>query len=88
MSNNTEDIYADWDLAIEQHRGELISSLNTALSALTQASTAISALTSNQVYDVDFAEDVAGNDVAAFVADSMRLTRAAYAITRDVTDRN
>jgi hypothetical protein len=43
-------------VAVEHHRGELISSLNTALAALTQASTAIRALTSNQVYDVEFAE--------------------------------
>jgi hypothetical protein len=44
--------------------GELISSLNTALAALTQASTAIAALTSNQVYDVEFAESHSGADVA------------------------
>jgi hypothetical protein len=85
---DTDDYYADWDLAIEHHRGQLISSLNTALAALAQASTAIAALTSNQVYDVEFAEDPAGADVAAFLADSLRFTRAAYATTRDVTQRS
>ncbi|SOJ57004.1 hypothetical protein MSIMFB_04482 [Mycobacterium simulans] len=78
--------YADWELEIEHHRGQLISSLNTAMTALAQARTAITALTSNQVYDVEFAEGVAGGDVAAFVADSLRFTRAAYAITHETTE--
>ena len=85
---DTENVYVDWDLEVEHHRGQLISSLNTALSALAQASIAIAALTSNQVYDVEFAEDTAGADVAAFITDSLRGTRAAYAITRDVTERS
>jgi hypothetical protein len=85
---NTEDSYHHWDWAIDSHRGELISSLNTALTALTQAGAAIANLTSNQVYDIEFAESDRGGDVAAFIADGLRYTRAAYAITQDATDRN
>jgi hypothetical protein len=40
----------------------------------------------NQVYDVEFAEGTIGNDVAAFLDDGLRFTRAAYARTREVTD--
>ena len=82
------DPYADWHLEIEHHRGQLINSLNTALTALAQAKTAITALASNQIYDVEFAEDAAGPDVAAFLADSLRFTRAAYAITHATTERS
>ncbi|ETZ38095.1 hypothetical protein [Mycobacterium intracellulare] len=85
---DAENIYADWDLEIEHHRGQLITSLNTALSALTQAHTAVSALLSDQVYDVEFSEATTGEDVAAFTTESLRLTRAAYALTRHVTDRS
>lgn len=81
------DPYTNWDLEIEHHRGQLISSLNTALTALGQAGIAITALTSNQVYDVEFAEGTPGADVATFIADSTRFTRAAYAITHATTER-
>lgn len=81
------DSYADWDLEIEHHRGQLISSLNTALTALAQAGIAIAALTSKQVDDVEFAEGAPGADVSALIADSARFTRAAYAITHATTER-
>lgn len=86
--SNAENMYTDWDIVIDTHRGELITSLNTALGALTQAASAIAALTSDRIYDVEFAEGAAGPDVAAFVADSLRLTRAAYTLTREVTERS
>lgn len=78
---DAENIYADWDLEIEHHRGQLITSLNTALSALTQAHAAVTALLSDQVYDVEFSAGTTGEDVAAFTTESLRLTRAAYALT-------
>ena len=81
------DHYADWDQEIDEYRGQLISSLNTALAALTHAHVAIAALTSDKVYDVEFAEAAAGHDVATFVADSLRFSRAAYAIAHSVTER-
>ncbi|AYE99332.1 hypothetical protein C0J29_30645 (plasmid) [Mycobacterium paragordonae] len=85
---DAENIYADWDLEIEHHRTQLVNSLNTALSALTGAHTAVSALLSDQVYDVEFTEATTGEDVAAFITESLRLSRAAYALTQHITDRS
>lgn len=81
------DHYTDSDHQIEDCRGQLISSLNAALTALTQAHAAITALISDKVYDVAFAKCGAGHDVGAFVTDSLRFTRAAYAITHSATER-
>ena len=58
-----------------------------ALAALHHASRALAELTSDSVYDVEFAEVAAGGDVAAFIDDSLRFTRAAYAIAHTVTER-
>lgn len=86
---DAENLYADWDLEIEHHRGQLVTSLNTALSALTGAHAAVSTLLSDPVYDVEFSEGTSsGEDVAAFITESLRLTRAAYALTQHVTDRS
>jgi hypothetical protein len=80
------DHYTAQDIAIDNHRMDLICAMNGALAALTRASTSLSALMNNQVYDVEFAEGTIGTDVAAFLDDSLRFTRAAYARTREVTD--
>lgn len=80
-----ENIYHDREIEIESSRGDLIAALNTALGTLAQANSAITALASDQVYDVEFAEGSTGSDVAGFVADSLRFTRAAYALTHTVT---
>lgn len=85
---DAENIYADWDLEIEHHRAQLITRLNTALAALTQAHAAVAALLSDQVYDVEFSEGTTGEDVPAFTNESLRLTRAAYALTQHVTHRS
>ncbi|KQH80014.1 hypothetical protein AO501_12540 [Mycobacterium gordonae] len=85
-----ENIYADWDLEIRHHRQRLLASLTNAVSALGQAAGAVNALLSEQVYDVEFTEAGAGEDIAAFTTESLRLTRAAYALTRlleHATDR-
>lgn len=80
------DFYSDHARVIDEHRVKLIIELNTALAALQQASTTINELCSDQVYDVEFAEGHDGGDVAAFIADSLRYTRAAYTIAHDVTE--
>lgn len=85
---DAENLYADWDLEIEHHRAQLVTSLTAALAALTGAHTAVSALLSDQVYDVEFSEATTGEDVAAFITESLRLTRAAYALIQHVTDRS
>lgn len=81
-----DDFYTQHDMLIDDHRVKLITQLNTALAALHQASTTINELCSDQVYDVEFAETPAGGDVAAFIADSLRYTRAAYTIAHDITE--
>jgi hypothetical protein len=80
------DHYTDHDFAIDGHRADLICAMNTALSALDQAAKSVAALMSNRVYDSEFAEGNIGGDVTAFLDDSLRFTRAAYARTREVTD--
>jgi hypothetical protein len=87
IMSHTDDIYTDWAIDIDQHRIELTTALNTALAALAKASTAIAELTSNRVYDVEFAEGHDGADVAAFIDDSLRYSRAAYAIAHTITER-
>jgi hypothetical protein len=74
-------------IAIDERRVELTTALNTALAALAEASTAIANLTSKWVYDVEFAEGHDGADIAAFIDDSLRYTRAAYAIAHLITER-
>ena len=82
-----DDFYADWHAEIDQHRIALLAALNTALAALDEASRAWAELTSNQLYDIEFAETRTGEDVGAFLDDSSRYTRAAYAITHRITER-
>ena len=72
---------------IDERRIALTAALNTALAALDQANAALAELTSDHVYDVEFAESHAGGDVAAFIDDSLRYTRAAYAIAYSITER-
>jgi hypothetical protein len=81
---DAENIHHDWEIEIDIYRGDLIAALNTALGALARASSAVTALASD-LHDVEFAEDTAGSDVAAFVADGVRFIRAAYALTHTIT---
>lgn len=81
------DFYTDHAMLIDEYRIKLTTALNSALSALHNASTSLAELTSNHLYDVEFAEGHDGGDVAAFIDDSLRFTRAAYAITHTITER-
>lgn len=81
------DVYTDQAMHIDERRIALTTALNTALAALRNASMALAELTSNHVYDVEFAEGHDGGDVAAFIDDSLRFTRAAYTIAADITER-
>lgn len=44
-------------------------------------------LRSNSVYDVEFVEGRDGRDVATFLDESIRHTRAAYAVVHTVIDQ-
>ncbi|KMO69832.1 hypothetical protein [Mycolicibacterium chlorophenolicum] len=82
-----EDFYTEHAMVIDEYRIKLTTALNTALAALHNASMSLAELTSNHVYDVEFAEGHAGGDAAAFIDDSLRSTRAAYSIAHTVTER-
>lgn len=75
----------DRDLEIDSCRTELIAALQTARDALTRADRALAALTSSPLHDVEFADGSTGGDVAAFLAEGLRLARAAAALTRAIT---
>ncbi len=81
------DYWTDHAIEVDQRRIALTVALNTALAALDQASSALGELTSDHVYDVEFAEGRDGDDVAKFLDDSLRYTRAAYAIAHTITSR-
>ncbi|ORW06385.1 hypothetical protein [Mycobacterium kyorinense] len=76
----------DNELAIDNHRGELICAISGAINALTRASGSLAALMSNRLYDIEFTEGTTGADLAAFLDDSLRFARAAYLLTQEVID--
>ncbi|QEN17624.1 hypothetical protein ACRDU6_00435 (plasmid) [Mycolicibacterium sp. ELW1] len=78
--------YTDWDRDIEEARAELLGSLADAINALTRAQRAVTALTSDQVFDVEFAEGTPGPDSTSFITDSVRNCRAAYHIVHGIID--
>jgi hypothetical protein len=82
------DFLTDVEIDIDNHRMALNEALNSALSSLDRAAKSIAVLRSNQIYDVEFAEGTAGSDVASFLTDSLRNTRAAYSIAHDITERS
>ena len=43
-------------------------------------------MTSKHVYDIEFAENPQGDDIASFLTDSLRNTRAAYHIAHRVIE--
>lgn len=78
----------DLEIDIDNHRMALNEALNTALAALDRAAKSVAVLRSNQIYDVEFAEGTAGSDIASFITDSLRNTRAAYTIAHDISERS
>lgn len=76
----------DWATEIDQARIELDGALVDAINALTRAQRALTTLTSDQVFDIEFTEDPRGADTGSFIADSLRNCRAAYHIVHRVID--
>jgi hypothetical protein len=77
---DSTDWHADWATEIDDARLALDGALVDAINALTRAQRALSTLTSEHVYDIEFVEDPRGADTASFIADSLRNSRAAYHI--------
>jgi len=72
---------------ITQTRGHLLNHLADAVKALQKAAGSLQQLRSNTVYDAEFVDGRDGRDVATFLDDSIRQTRAAYAVVHTVIDQ-
>ncbi|MDM3909611.1 hypothetical protein [Mycobacterium intracellulare] len=72
---------------IAEMRSQLLNHLADAVKALQKASSSLAQLRSNSVYDVEFTDGRDGRDVATFLDDSIRQTRAAYAVVHTVIDK-
>lgn len=72
---------------IAETRSHLLTDLADAVKALQQAASSLAQLRSNAVYDVEFIDGRDGRDVATFLDDSIRQTRAAYAVVHTVIDK-
>jgi hypothetical protein len=57
------------------------------IQALQRATATFDKLRSNAVYDVEFVDGRDGRDIAAFLDDSIRYARAAYAVVHTVIDK-
>ncbi len=72
---------------IAETRSQLLNHLADAVKALQKASGSLAQLRSNSIYDVEFTDGRDGRDVATFLDDSIRQTRAAYAVVHTVIDK-
>ncbi|OBG71002.1 MULTISPECIES: hypothetical protein [unclassified Mycobacterium] len=72
---------------IAETRSHLLTHLTDAVKALQQAASSLEQLRSNAVYDVEFVDGRDGRDVTTFIDDSIRQTRAAYAVVHTVIDK-
>ena len=72
---------------IGETRSHLLAHLCTAVKALQKAASSLEQLRSNTIYDVEFVDGRDGRDVATFLDESIRNTRAAYAVVHTVIDQ-
>ncbi|HUO37744.1 MAG TPA: hypothetical protein VMU34_07870 [Mycobacterium sp.] len=72
---------------IGETRSHLLTHLSDAVKALQKAASSLEQLRSNAVYDVEFVDGRDGRDVATFLDDGIRYTRAAYAVVHTVIDQ-
>ena len=72
---------------IGETRSHLLTHLSDAVKALQKAESSLEQLRSNAVYDVEFVDGRDGRDVATFLDESIRNTRAAYAVVHTVIDQ-
>jgi hypothetical protein len=72
---------------IGETRSHLLARLSAAVKALQKAASSLEQLRSNTIYDVEFVDGRDGRDVATFLDDSIRNTRAAYAVVHTVIDQ-
>lgn len=66
---------------------ELLEHLGAGIQALQYGVVSLEQLRGNNISDFDFAEGRDGRDVAAFLDESIRYARAAYAVVHTVIDK-
>ena len=86
LADRATAIQFDNELEIDRLRLTAAAALIQALTHLDIARRAIQELHSDHIYDVELVEHHTGPDLTAFIADSLRNTRAAYAIIRRVEE--
>jgi hypothetical protein len=88
MSTTTGHIIENWlDPGYEritEARAALLTELSTGLAALVRARNAVEQL--RELYDIELVESWGYDDAVAFINDSQRYTRAAYAIVHSIID--
>lgn len=72
---------------ISEARGHLLADISAAVKSLQSATGRLEQLRSNSLYDVEFVDGRDGRDVATLLDDSIRNTRAAYAVVHTVIDK-
>ena len=78
----------DWNREIDRARTDLHGALTDAINALTRAHRAVTELTGDPVFDIEYAEGTAGDDTTFFISDSLRNCRAAYQIAHTLIERD
>jgi hypothetical protein len=79
--HEAQELY-EHDCYISDRRGALLSELGDTLAAMQRVQTILTELCSNAVYDVELAEGP--DDLASYLRDSLRNTRAAYTIVHAI----
>jgi uncharacterized protein (UPF0548 family) len=77
--------FDDADEQLAQVRAPLLTELSTGIKAFERAADALRDW--DMVYDIEFAHGRDGRDVAAFIDDSIRSGRAAYAVVHAIIDK-
>ncbi|PJE17958.1 MAG: hypothetical protein CK429_05445 [Mycobacterium sp.] len=72
---------------IDHLRTNLLTHLSNGVHTTQQALNTLQRLRDNDVYDTEFTDGRDGDDIAAFLNESIRYLRAAYAVVHTVIDK-
>lgn len=75
----------DGSVAITVERANLTGGLNDMFAGLITAEAAVKALRSDEIYDIEYAETMAGDDVVEHLRVAGRAIRAALALHRELS---
>lgn len=94
MSASTDNVYEinEYErqhyMRVDALRRSLREHLDASRKNLNNAVTVLGQLRANDIEDFLFTEGRDGDDIAAFLNDSIRNVRAAYAVTQIITDKD